>query len=416
MKGYQVWKGKATEEEGALPEPLAELIEEVDERMEQLAQEAGLKIMRMVMESELAQRTGGRRFSHSQAREGHRWGRQGGYVVFGGRKVSLPRPRMRRPSGEELPLASYRHFQSDGKLQRTISKRILLGLSSRNYENALWDLCDGYGIKRSSVSRHFVKATQKALKTLMERNLSELSLAALVIDGKEIKGHLMVVALGVDSEGKKQVLGLWQGATENATVCQHLLDDLIQRGVDPMKRYLVVTDGAKALKKALHRVFGERLLHQRCQVHKRRNVRDHLPKERQAVFDRRIKDAYAMTDHDEARESLFSIARDLGEINPSASRSLLEGVDETLTVHRLGIPHTLRLSLASTNLIESCFSITEHLTRNVKRWRNGRMVARWAATSLLEAEKRFRKVRGYRAMPVLMEALGTPLNERERAA
>jgi len=416
MKGYQVWKGKATEAEGELPEPLSELIEAVDESMEELAQEAGLEIMRMVMASELALRTGLRRFSHSKAREGHRWGSQSGYAIFGGRKVSLNHPRLRGRRGKELALDSYRSFQGDGKMQRSVSKRLLLGLSSRNYEGALWDLCHGYGVKRSSVSRHFVKATNKALKELSERDLSKLSLVALVIDGKEIKGHLLVVALGVDTEGKKQILGLWQGATENATVCRYLLEDLIQRGLDPMKRYLVVTDGSKALKRALQKVFGERLLHQRCQIHKRRNVRDHLPKERQASFDRRIQAAYGMTDCKDAKEALLSIARDLDEINPSASRSLLEGLDETLTLHRLGIPHLLRLSLSSTNLIESCFSITGHLTRNVKRWRNGSMVERWAATSLLEAEKRFRKVRGYRALPALVQALDGSFAEQEKAA
>jgi transposase-like protein len=225
-----------------------------------------------------------------------------------------------------------------------------------------------------------------------------------------------VVALGIEISGRKHVLGLWQGATENTTVVKELLEDLVARGLNPDRRYLFVIDGAKALRAGIERVFGERAEVQRCQIHKRRNVKEHLPKSAQGDTDRRIRNAYAMTDYTAAKAELEKIFRQLERINPSAASSLEEGLEETLTVHRLGVGGLLRQTLASTNPIESCFSIVEKVARNVKRWRAGDHALRWTATGLLEAEKKFHKVKGYRQLESLQRKLNPSLTQQEQVA
>ena len=228
---------------------------------------------------------------------------------------------------------------------------------------------------------------------------------AILIDGIHLDRQVLVVALGIETTGKKHVVGLWQGATENTTDVKELLEDLVTRGLKPDRRYLFVIDGAKALRAAIERVFGARAEVQRCQIHKRRNVREHLPKSAQGDTDRRIRNAYAMTEYAAAKAELEKIFRQLERINPSAARSLEEGLEETLTVHRLGVGWLLRRTLASTNPIESCLSTVEKVARHVKRWRAGNHALRWTATGLREAEKKFRKVKGYRELEVLHRRL-----------
>ncbi|MDI6891908.1 MAG: transposase [Actinomycetota bacterium] len=270
-------------------------------------------------------------------------------------------------------------------------------------------------MSKSSVGRHFIKATAKQLKALLERRLDTLDLIAILIDGIEFKEYLLVVALGVDEEGRKHVLGLWQGATENTEVVTALLEDLVERGLSPKKNYLFVLDGAKALRKAVKKVFGEDTEIQRCQLHKRRNVKSYLPPEHQEIVDRRLRAAYSMGDYHEAKKSLQLTVSYLKRLNPSAARSLEEGLEETLTLHCLGVPDLLRKSLSSTNLIESPFSTSKDISRRVKRWRNGEQVQRWAAASLLEVEKRFRRINGYRYLSVLATALNRKEFEKERS-
>jgi len=399
-----------------LPLPLAEVLAATETAVEQLAGEAGLLLMQAAMEAEVERRAG-RWHERQPSRAATRWGAQPGYVVFAGRKVPLHHPRLRQPGGrQEVPLATYAAFQADGRLQRAVATKLLLGLSTRTYERAVEAFCQGYGVKKSSVSRHFVRASAATLRDLMERPLGHLDLVVVVIDGLEFAGHLVVVALGVDVEGRKHILGLWQGATENQAVCRGLVEDLIRRGLAPGRRYLFVLDGSKALKKAIQLVFGEEAVIQRCQQHKRQNVRDHLPPEHQAAIDARLRAAYTMASYEEARQSLERTARHLDRLNPSAAASLREGLEETLTLHRLGVPERLRPSLRTTNLIESCFAATRHLTRNVKRWRSGAMVQRWAAAALLSAEQRFRRLKGYREMPHLVVAIRQPrVGERTAA-
>ncbi len=398
-----------------VPLPLAEVWEELQAEVERLAGETGLKILRAILEDEVTQRVGPPH--HPDPAGGSvRWGRQPGYVVFGGQKVPLARPRVRTRTGEEVELENYGRLQQDGRLQRAVAERMVCGLSTRKYRRAVESVLDGYGIRKSSVSRHFVRATANQLRELCERRLEKLNLVALLIDGIEFTGQTLIVALGVEESGVKHVLGLWQGATENATVCKALLEDLVVRGVNPERRYLFVLDGSKALRAAVEKVFGSHSEVQRCQIHKRRNVRDHLPEHCRADYDRQLRNAYAMTSYTDAKQALQRLWRQLCEVNPSAARSLEEGMEETLTLHRLEVGPLLRRSLSSTNLIESCLSTVRHVARNVKRWQAGDHVARWTATGLLEAEKKFRKLKGYREVEGLARKLNPHSTPQQQVA
>jgi putative transposase len=398
-----------------VPLPMAEVWEELQAEVEQLTGQAGLKIIGAILEDEVSRRVGPPHHPAS-ASNAMRWGRQPGYVIFSGRKVSVERPRVRTRDGEEVELNSYARMQQEGRRQRAIREGIVAGLSSRNYRRAVQSVVDGYGIEKSSVSREFVQASAAQLQELCEKKLSDLDLAAILIDGIHLGKQVLVVALGIEISGEKHVLGLWQGATENTTVVKELLEDVVARGLNAERRYLFVIDGAKALRAGIERVFGERAEVQRCQIHKRRNVKEHLPKSAQGDIDRRIRNAYAMRDYAAAKAELEKIFRQLERINPSAARSLEEGLEETLTVHRLGVGTLLRQSLCSTNPIESCFSVVEKVARNVKRWREGEQVLRWAATGLIEAQKKFRRVKGFRELEVLHRKLNPSLTQKEQVA
>lgn len=387
-----------------VPLPMAEVWSELQAEVEHLTGQAGLRIVRAILEEEVMRRVGP---SHrpDPAAGAVRWGRQGGYVVLDGQKVGVERPRVRTREGKEVPLESYELLQRDGPRQRRVREGILAGLSTRNYRRAVESMLDGYGIEKSSVSRQFVAASAAQLKELCERRLGALDLVAILIDGKEVGGQMVVVALGIEISGEKQVLGLWQGATENTTVVKSLLEDLVERGLRTDRRYLFVIDGAKALRAGIERVFGEHATVQRCQVHKRRNVKAHLPESVQRDYHRRLSNAYALTGYAQAKAELEKLFRQLERVNPSAARSLEEGLEETLTVHRLGLGELLRRSLATTNPIESAFSTVEEVTRRVKRWRSGEQALRWAATGLLEAERKFRRIKGYRELDALHRRL-----------
>ncbi len=398
-----------------LPLPLVEVWEELQADVERLAGEAGLRILQEILNDEVRQKVGPP-YRPDPGSASVRWGRQPGYVIFGGQKITLDRPRVRTRAGEEVELENYHRLQQDGRMQRAVAERIVCGLSTRKYRRAVQATLDGYGVRKSSVSRHFVRATAQQLAELCERRLEKLHLVALLIDGIEFAGQTLIVALGVEENGSKHVLGLWQGATENATVCTALLEDLVARGLDPERRYLFVLDGSKALRAAVEKVFGARAEVQRCQLHKRRNLKDHLPKEGQADYDRQLRNAYAMSSYDAAKAALEKLFRQLERINPSAARSLEEGMEETLTLHRLGVGPLLRRSLSSTNLIESCLSTVRHVARNVKRWQGGDHIARWTAAGLLEAERKFRKVKGYRELKALVSKLNPELHSQAQVA
>lgn len=367
----------------------------------------GLEVLKAFMEAEVTE-IAGPKGKHNPNRRAVRHGTEKGSVVLGGRKVAIRRPRVRTKDGKEIRLKTYEAFQDDSLITQSVLERIIYGLSTRHYEHGLEPIGEdvpAHGTSKSAISRRFIRATSKALEELLNRSLEGKRFLVLVIDGVVFAGHTVVVALGITAEGKKEILGLWEGATENAAVCKSLLTDLVARGLKVEGGILVVIDGSKALRLAVKEVFGEQAVVQRCQVHKKRNVLEHLPKEAQGWVGKKLTQAWAEKDYRKALTELSRLATLLEEKYPGAARSLREGLEETLTVVRLGLPETLRKSLRSTNVIETAFDKVRVVTRNVKRWRSGMQVLRWAAAGLLQAEKGFQRLKGYRELPLLAEAL-----------
>ena len=410
-KSYRILTGKVTPETMATAtEKLLEVQAWTSQGLEQLAAEAGLLILNGLLSSEIAQKLGPR-----GQQKAYRHGHQPGYVIFDGRKVAVERPRVRSKDGGELALESYERFQEDGKRQRAVARQLMRHCSTRNYEGAISECMDGYGIKRSSVSRQWKLATEKQLQEILERPVPQ-GIVAILIDGKHFSESCVVTALGVTEQGTKHVLGIWHGSTENSTVVKALLADLVERGLDTEQPLLVVIDGGKALRKAVDEVFGGKALVQRCRIHKQRNVLEHLPKTVRSKYAWRLRAAWALEDWRVAKKELENIAHDLELVSPGAARSLREGLEETLSLQKLGINDVLLKSFSSTNLIESAYSQAEYYCGRVKRWRNGNMVLRWSASSLLWSEKQFRKVRGHKCMPQLKAALKNHLLEPMKKA
>ena len=391
--------------------PLAEIVGLLQEGVGNLMREAGLLLMMGVMEEEV-QHVVGERSVPNPERQASRWGKEQGYCVIDGQKVPIARTRVRDQAKGEVKLGSYELFQRSGPLQASVWDKIMRGLSTRNYAPVVKDFAQAYGLEKSAVSENFIEASREKLKELRERPLSELRLCAVLIDGTPFKDRQMMVALGIGCDGRKTVLGLREGATENVAVVSSLLSELVERGLDFSTPRLYILDGGKALSTAVKRHAGEAGFIQRCQVHKKRNVIDHLPEEYKADVKRKLQNAYAMVEYDDAKKALDSLHRELMHINPSAARSLEEGMEETLTVHRLRIPQQLRKTLSSTNVIESAFSIVETVCRNVKRWREGDQIERWVASGLWVAERQFRKVIGYREIPMLLSSMANAISKK----
>ncbi len=368
--------------------PLEELISRAREDLEGLAVHIGLTIIRQAIEAEIEKKVG--RWGEQPVR---RHGQQPGYVIFNGRKVQLERPRLRSRDDKEVGLETYRAFQQDGKLQRAVERQLIRQCSTRDYEGAIDSCIKGYGIKRSSVSRHWKAATKKRLELLLQRPVPK-ELLVLMIDSKFFAGQCVAAAVGVDLEGRKHVLGLWHGATENSTVVKSLLEDLVSRGLDAERKMLVVIDGAKALRKAVKMIFGEQAVVQRCRLHKMRNVLDQLPKDQQQQARWRLQRAWAHKDPKVAEKELRKVGRWLEQSWPGAAASLDEGLEETLTVQRLNVQRELLRVLSNTNVIENCFAQVGHRTQRVKRWQSPQMILRWTATTLLWAERNFRRIKG----------------------
>ena len=384
--------------------PMVEVVGLLQEGVGHLLREAGLALMHLVMEEEVRHLAGERHQQHPD-RRAHRWGQEDGYCVVDGQKVPIRRTRLRNQENREQRLGSYELFQRSAPPEQAVWDKMMRGLSTRNYGAVVKDFRQAYGVEKSAVSDNFIEASREKLKELMERPLDELHLCAVLIDGTPFRDRQMIVALGISNDGRKTVLGLREGATENATVVGELLSDLAGRGLDFRVPRLYVLDGGKALAAAVRRHAGEAAFIQRCQVHKRRNVVDHLPEEHKPAVKKKLQNAYAMTEYNDAKRALERLHRELMELNPSAARSLEEGMEETLTVHRLRVPVPLRRTLASTNVIESAFSIVETVCHNVKRWRAGDQIERWVGSGLLVAERQFHKVQGYREIPSLLTSL-----------
>ena len=384
--------------------PMAEMVGWLRQGVGELIRQAGLRLMDLLMQEEGRELVGER--SERQAeRTAHRWGSERGYCVVMGQKVPVERPRVRSTDDQEVRLGSYEMFHRGEPLTETVWEKLMLGLSTRKYGQAVREFTEAYGLEKSAVSEHFIEASRAKLQEMMERRLDKTRLCALLIDATPFAGQQLVVAMGISQDGRKMILGLRQGATENATVVGELLGDLVNRGLNFSEPRLYIVDGGKALTTAVKKHAGESAAIQRCQVHKRRNVLDHLTDEQKPVVAQRMNAAYALEDHAAAKQALNTLHRELMDLNPSAARSLAEGMEETLTVHRLHVPMQLRKTLASTNVIESAFSIVEQVCKNVKRWHGGDQRERWVGSGLLVAQKQFRKVTGHKQIPALLREL-----------
>ena len=384
--------------------PMAEMMGWLRKGVGELIRQAGLQLMDLLMQEEVRE-LAGERSERQSARTANRWGSERGFCVVMGQKVPIQRPRVRTTDDKEVRLGSYEMFHRGEPLTETVWEKLMLGLSTRNYGQAIRQFTEAYGLEKSAVSEHFIEASRAKLKKMMERRLDKTRLCALLIDATPFQGQQMVAALGIDEHGRKMILGIRQGATENATVVGELLGDLVERGLDFTEPRLYILDGGKALTAAVKKHAGESAAIQRCQVHKRRNVLDHLTDEQKPAVSKKLNAAYALEEYGAAKEALHTLHRELMHLNPSAARSLGEGMEETLTIHRLHLPAQLRKTMASTNVIESAFSIVEKVCKNVKRWHGGDQRERWVGSGLLVAENQFRRITGYKLIPVLMEEL-----------
>lgn len=370
----------------------------------------GLRALDELMRDDAA-RIVGEKGRHRADRTHHYWGTTKSELTFGGRRISVEKPRVRSKDGREAALPALEAFRDRDPLSDRVVSQLLLGISTRSYDASLEPRPSGVAVRsssKSSASRSFVAKTRQQLRASMDRRLDELDLVVLLVDGIEVARQTVVVALGITSDGTKVPLGLAQGSTENGALCTSLLQGLLSRGLKVEDKLLCIIDGGKGIRKALDDVFGDRALIQRCQVHKQRNLREHLPEERHGYVLSTMRDAYRAASADTARKKLRGLVSWLeSNGHEDAAASLREGLEETLTVVKLDLPITLRRSLATTNNIENLVGSIRRVSRNVKRWRGSDMIRRWASVGLFEAEKRFRRIKGYREMPKLVSALRT---------
>ncbi len=409
---------QASMEEAVLPErvqeALGQLVGAAREGLLALSVGVGLGVLAELLEEEVDEVVGAKG-KHNPERTAVRHGHEAGEVTLGGRRVQVARPRVRSAGGNaEIRLGTYEHFASRDALARVVMERMLASVSTRRYQRTAEPVggeieAKARSTSKSSVSRTFVERTRRALGELMSRRLDDVRLAVMMLDGLELQGRTNIVALGITTEGVKIPLGLWEGSTENATVATALLSDLVERGLDPEQGLLFVIDGAKALRKAIRSVFGEVPV-QRCVRHKERNVLDHLPERDRPAVKQRLRRAWTLEDHDRAFDQLRMLAGELDRTYPGAAGSLREGIEETLTLTRLGVTGQLKRTLESTNPCESMLEIVRRTQRNVKRWSSGEMALRWTAAGMLEAERQFRRIIGYRDLATLVVAIERDLN------
>jgi putative transposase len=383
---------------------VGEVLVDVRADLRELMRKGGLAIAAALFTEELAQLCGPR----YERGEGlaSRWGTRQGEVVLGGRKVKLPRPRVRH-QGREVELETYRQLQAEDPLSERALEQMLVGVSTRKYARSLepMPVLEETGTSKSAVSRRFVAKTQEQLEAALAKPLGDRTWLALLIDGIEFHEHVVLVVLGVDDAGGKHVLAFREGSTENATLCREMLSDMVARGVPADRSLLVVIDGGKGLRKAVNDVFGQYALVQRCQVHKKRNVLDHLPEEMRVQTRAAMSEAYAAVSYQLALAQLQNLARSLGRKQPSAASSLREGMEETLTVKKLGITGWLAKTLETTNPIENLNKGIRRVSNRVDRCRSGAMALRWVATGALEAARGFRRLKGHAQMDKLVAVL-----------
>jgi putative transposase len=400
-----------------LPLSLLSSLKAVKEGFFDLCIRVGEQALHALMEQDRSEVCGAK-WSRDPVRRAVRGGSTASEITLGGRRVAVRRLRAATVDGRELTLPSFAWATDRDPLDEQTWRAIVSGVSTRKYAGALEPLPEELSERSTSssaVSRRFIALSQRQLVQCVSRPLGELDLWVVMIDGIDYREHTILVALGIDSAGNKHVLGLREGTTENAAVARALLSDLAERGLPTDHSLLFVIDGAKALRKAIRDVFGEAGRVHRCHVHKIRNVLDHLPDEMHASVRRAMNQAYESSRVASARRQLERLAGSLESDHPGAAASLREGLEETLTLQRLGlkVKGALWKTLRSTNPIENLNGGVAQFTRNVRRWRGGSMILRWVGSAILEAEKRFRRVRGYREMPMLIQALRSSVQEKE---
>lgn len=368
--------------------------------------EEGMKVLQEVLRQD-QEALCGPAYSRGTPGGPQRWGRTSGRLVMSGRRVVIDKPRVRQ-NGHEVKLPTWEEFADEDPLNERTTEQMILGVSTRDYDrsvDAVPEELSPHGASKSAASRRFVEQTRQRLEQWQKRDISKMHIVAVMLDAIEVDEHAVVVALGIDQAGGKHALGLWLGATENATVCGALLDNLIERGLNSQLSYLFVIDGSKALRQAIRERFGRRALVQRCQEHKRRNVLSHVPERLHPSIAKTMRDAYQSKSRAMAKRRLLQLASQLRSDHPDAAESLREGLDETLTLKDMGLPSALERTLSTTNSIENVNSNIRRTLRRIKRWRDGSMIKRWVAVALMEAERGFRRLRGFKGMPVLVAAV-----------
>jgi putative transposase len=386
----------------ALVNRMYQIIKTGKQGLDGFVQELGTMVVEAIMDMEREERSGPQ---YQPVREGvYKWAYQKGSLYMGDRKISVRHPRLRGPGGE-IPLESYETLKKPGTFSEGLLNKILLGISARKYRETLMETAGAFGVSPGTVSRHVVEVTIQRLRDFKERALSDIVAFAVFIDTIHRGGEAFLVALGIDTEGHKHVLGFWEGATENHEVCEELFSDIERRGLRLSKKILWVTDGGKGIIKALKERFGKKLIHQRCTIHKDHNIQRHLAKKYRKEAHRRFKIALEQNSYEDAKRMLLELEKWLRGINESAADSLMEAIEEILTLHRLKVPGLLRKTLTSTNPIESMFSTVRDCEGNIKRYRNSAMSQRWLATVLLHCEKGFQRVKGYFGISEVMATI-----------
>ena len=402
MKGYQ--KERASVNGSIEVMDMGPLVELASEGLLALSVQVGLEVLRQMLAVDVTALAGAKG-RHNPDRSAYRHGTETTRVVMGGQKVSVKRPRVRSKEGSELQLPTLSVFQNEDPLNRVLLQRLLCGVSTRKYSRTLDEsLEDAACVSKSEASRRFAAAMEARMDEFFKRRI-EGSFPAMMIDGLELGKMTIIAAMGIDSEGRKRILGLAEGGSENSEVVKALLADMVERGLDASEPRLYILDGGKALHKAVKDTFGKKAVIQRCQVHKKRNVLSYLPESEQANVSLAMTTAYREFEYVKAKASLELLADNLAYRYPKAADSLREGLEETLTAHRLKLPGLLRQTLSSTNAMESANSGCMGIIRRVCNFKNGAMALRYAAAGFLEAERGFRRIKGYKQIPILQSAL-----------
>lgn len=392
--------------------PLVSVIVALKDGLRELVVSSGMQVLTALLEEDRERLCGPKR-RWQLDRQAYRYGYDQGQLVMGGRKVSVSKPRVRGVAGGEVTLPSWEAFRQTDPLDERVVEQMLCGVSTRKYERSLESLDRGRrarGVKKSTVSRRFIASTSEKVKNFLNRPLDDLDVPIIMIDGLHVGEQVVVGVLGIDTSGQKHLLGLCDGPSESEGVCRGLLRSLIDRGLSVERARLFVIDGSAGLQKAIRQTFGKWALIQRCQIHKLRNVLDHLPERKREWARAKMHKAWESSSTEKARAILENLARSLGD-HPSAAASVREGLAETLTLLSLGVTGTLYRTLRTTNPIENLQGTIRRITRNVRRWRGGSMAVRWVATSLIEAERRFRRIKGVGDIPRLLKSLDRAVGE-----